>query len=295
MLFRSNDGKLYPAAFYRPRPGDDEQLVALMEPLGSTARIEVDVPGGKRRLTVPAVEVRIPPVWRWENYIQAVTYKSKELGYIPFLRYGRNTLYIAILSVLGTVIAIVGVPLLVSLANRYTARANEIHLDAPVLAFTLALSVVTALFLSFVTAVPSERQVATVTSGGRRSSAGRRRQRLQRALVVVQVAVSMVLLAGAGLLTRTLLRVGDVRTGLQSEEVLTMEIRGLAGSVDTQRDTAAATTARNLFAQIREEVAALPGVEAVATGSIPLRGGFRSMDVKVENRPLHSEIGRAHV
>jgi putative ABC transport system permease protein len=189
-------------------------------------------------------------------------------------------------AVLGTLIAIGGVPLLVSLANRYTARANEIHLDAPVLGFTLVLSVVTALFLSFVTAVPSEREVATVTSSGRRSSSGKRRQRLQRALVVVQVAVSMMLLAGAGLLTRALLRIADVRTGLQSEEVLTMEIGGLAGGVDTQRDTAAATAARSLFAQIREEVAALPGVAAVATGSIPLRGGFRSMDLKVEGRAL---------
>jgi predicted permease len=187
---------------------------------------------------------------------------------------------------IGTLIAIGGVPLLVSLANRYSARASEIRLDAPVLAFTLALSVGAAFLFSYVASLPSEKMLATVSSGGRRGSGSLRRQRLQRALVVVQVAVSVMLLAGAGLLTRTMLRLAEVQTGLQTEEVLTMEIGGLAGGVDTRRDTAAATAARVLFASIRDEIASLPGVEAVAVGSIPLRTGFRSLDLKVEGRPL---------
>jgi predicted permease len=189
-------------------------------------------------------------------------------------------------GVLGTIIAIAGVPLLVSLANRYSARASEIHLDAPVLAFTFALSLGAAFFFSFVASVPSEKTLATVVSGGRRSSGSLRKQRLQRALVVVQVAVSVMLLAGAGLLTRTMLRLADVRTGLQSEEVLTMEVGGLANGANTQRDTAAASATRALFAHIRDEIAELPGVEAVSIGSIPLRTGFRSLDLKVEGRPL---------
>jgi predicted permease len=186
----------------------------------------------------------------------------------------------------GTLIALGGVPLLVSLANRYSARASEIRLDAPVLAFTLALSVGAAFLFSYVASLPSEKMLATVSSGGRRGSGSLRRQRLQRALVVVQVAVSVMLLAGAGLLTRTMLRLAEVQTGLQTEEVLTMEIGGLAGGVDTRRDTAAATAARVLFASIRDEIAALPGVEAVAIGSVPLRKGFRNLDLKVEGRPL---------
>jgi len=203
-------------------------------------------------------------------------------------------------AVLGTLVAVGGVPLLVSLANRYSARSNEIRLDAPVFAFTLALSVATALFLSFVTSVPSHKELATVATGGRRSSGGTRKQRLQRALVVVQVAVSVVLLAGAGLLTRTLLRLAEVRTGLETEEVLTMEVGGLSGGVAVPQDTsassraarAAATAAtRALFTNIRDEIAVLPGVEAVATGSIPLRSGFRLFDLKVENRPLR--VGEA--
>ena len=192
----------------------------------------------------------------------------------------------------GTIIAIAGVPLLVSLANRYfPARASEIHLDAPVLAFTFALSLGAALFFSFVASVPSEKTLATVVSGGRRASGSLRKQRLQRALVVVQVAVSVVLLAGAGLLTRTMLRLADVQTGLQTEEVLTMEVGGLANGADTRRDTAAASATRALFARIRDEIAALPGVEAVSIGSVPLRPGFRNLDLKVEGRPLR--VGEA--
>ena len=57
-----------------------------------------------------------------------------------------------------------------------------------------------------------------------RMSGGLRRQRLQRGLVVAQIAVSVVLLAGAGLLTRTMLQLSEVDTGLNAEEVLTMEV-----------------------------------------------------------------------
>jgi hypothetical protein len=56
-------------------------------------------------------------------------------------------------------------------------------------------------------------------------SGGLRKQRLQRGLVVVQVAVSVVLLAGAGLLTRTMMRLSDVDTGLRTEEVLPCRCR----------------------------------------------------------------------
>jgi len=49
--------------------------------------------------------VRVPGNWRWENYWKAITYKADKLGYIPFVRYARNTLYIAVLAVLGTVLS----------------------------------------------------------------------------------------------------------------------------------------------------------------------------------------------
>ena len=184
---------------------------------------------------------------------------------------------------LGTLIAIGGVPLLVSLANRYSARANEIHLDAPVLAFTLAISIGVAFLLSFVTSLPAEKMLATISSGGRRSSGSRQKQRLQRVLVVVQVAVSVVLLAGAGLLTRTMLRLADVKTGLQTEELLTMEVSLLTGR-ELRADSLRIGPTRALFARMREDLAALPGVEAVSIGTLPLHNSGYRIDVKVEGR-----------
>ena len=72
-------------------------------------------------------------------------------------------------------------------------------------------------------------------------SGGLRKQRLQRGLVVAQIAVSVVLLAGAGLLTRTMIQLSEVNTGLKTEEVLTMQvplprIRRIIDRADRRRD-----------------------------------------------------------
>jgi multiple sugar transport system permease protein len=103
----SPDGRSYPAVFYRPGPAaTDEKLAGVIERKGDRLLIEYDARGAvKERKWVPAASTRVPPVWRWENYAKAFTYKAETLGYIPFLRYARNTLYIAILSVVGTVLS----------------------------------------------------------------------------------------------------------------------------------------------------------------------------------------------
>lgn len=100
------DKKSYPGVFYRDTPGAEEKLVALLSRQGDQALIEMDVAGGKKeQRTVAASALRTPPVWRWENYWKAATYKMAQLGYIPFAQYGKNTLYVAILAVIGTVLS----------------------------------------------------------------------------------------------------------------------------------------------------------------------------------------------
>jgi putative ABC transport system permease protein len=186
-------------------------------------------------------------------------------------------------AALGVVLAIGGVRLLISLAERYSPRANEIQLDGMVLGFTLGLALAVALLLSFVATLPKEGTLgAWVAAGVNRMSASLRRQRLQRGLVVAQIAVSVVLLTGAGLLTRTMLQLSEVNDGLNAEEVLTMEV-----PFDFYARSDA--DAKALFERMRLEIGALPGVRLVGVGStVPLRTTEIQLDVKAEGRPLAS-------
>jgi putative ABC transport system permease protein len=186
-------------------------------------------------------------------------------------------------AALGLIMAIGGVQLLVSLAERYSPRANEIRLDGMVLGFTLLLSVVVAIILSFAPKLAKEGALAAwVAAGVNRMSGGVRRQRLQRGLVVAQIAVSVVLLTGAGLLTRTMLRLSEVNTGLTTENILTMEV---PFDFEARKDE----DAKALFERMQLEVAALPGVSEVGIGStMPLRATEAVLDVKADGRPLAS-------
>jgi putative ABC transport system permease protein len=192
-----------------------------------------------------------------------------------------NLLLAGMGAILGVLIAIGGVRLLISLAERYSPRANEIRMDGMVLGFTLALTLAVALLLSFVATLPKEGTLgAWIAAGVTRMTGNLRRQRLQRGLVVAQIAVSVVLLTGAGLLTRTMLQLSEVRTGLNAEEVLTMEV---PFDFEARSDA----DAKALFERMRLEIGALPGVSVVGVGSnVPLRNTEVQLEVKAEGRPL---------
>jgi putative ABC transport system permease protein len=192
-------------------------------------------------------------------------------------------------AALGVVIAVGSVKLLVSFADRYSARANEIRLDVVALGFALGLSLAVALVLSFVASLPKEGWFAAwISAGARRMTGGVRKHRLQRGLVVAQIAVSVVLLAGAGLLTRTMMELSDVSTGLRTEEVLTLPLQLLTfGDGDFARIMAADVAAKERYERIKQEVRSLPGVVAVGVGSnMPLRTSDLAFEVKAEGRPL---------
>ena len=185
-------------------------------------------------------------------------------------------------AMLGLILARGGLALLISFAERYSPRANEIRVDGMVLAFTLALTLAVALLLSFAPRLAKEGTLGTwIASGVNRVSGNLRRQRLQRALVVAQIAVSVTLLAGAGLLTRTMLQLAEVSDGLtRADQVLTMEVPFDYAS-RSDADT------KVLFDRMRLEVGALPGVTEVGVGStVPLRSTQFQLDVKGEGRVL---------
>src|SRR5471030_337545 len=114
-------------------------------------------------------------------------------------------------AALGLAIAFGGVKMLTALAARYTTRSTEISVDGTVLGFTLGLALVVAVLLSYVPKLARENTFgASLTSGAKRATGGVKRQRMQQTLVVLQVAVSVILLTGAGLLTRTMQRLADI-------------------------------------------------------------------------------------
>jgi predicted permease len=103
---------------------------------------------------------------------------------------------------------------------------------------------------------------------------------LERTLVFEQIVVSVNLFTGAGLLTRTMLQLPEVKTGLTSEQVLTMEVPFDYGS---RKDI----EAKALFERMRLEVAAIPGVKEVGIGStMPLKATDVQLEVKADGRAL---------
>jgi predicted permease len=189
-------------------------------------------------------------------------------------------------AALGALIAVEGVGLLTSLAERYSPRASEIELDGSVLGFTVALSVSIAVVLSFLASLPREGALGVVSAGVKRMTGNPRKQRLQRGLVVAQVAVSVVLLAGAGLLTRTMIQLSNVDTGLETEQVLTMQV-SLLTTTQLLTDPGADATAKAQYERMRVEIAALPGVVEAGVGSpAPLRSSDVRFDVKAEGKPV---------
>jgi putative ABC transport system permease protein len=203
-------------------------------------------------------------------------------GRLRRLLLAENLMLALVGGALGLVIAYAGLGLLVTFAQQLTNRSGEIRLDGMVLTFTLVSTLVIAVVLSWMPNIGAEGSLAaSLVSTGRRTTAGRGRQRLQRTLVVIQVGVSVVLLTSAGLLVRTLMKLQVVDTGVRVENVLSMEIPmdGTGRNIAEQL---------NMYEAMRRKVASLPGVMEVGLGNaVPLRGieHFRH-EVKAESRTL---------
>jgi hypothetical protein len=129
-------------------------------------------------------------------------------------------------GLLGVGVAFVTLDLLVSFAARFTARATEIRIDGPVLLFALAISLVTGIAFGLLPSLSSRGNlVAALHDGGDRTTGGLARHRLRSALIAVQVAVSFMLLIGAGLMLRSLWKLAQVDPGFRTERVLTTRPR----------------------------------------------------------------------
>ena len=161
---------------------------------------------------------------------------------------------------LGLALAPVAVAVLVKFAAHFTTRAAEVRLDAPVLAFTFLISLATGIVFGLAPALSSRSWIGDAFHQGTRGTATRSRQRLRSVLVITQVAVSVILLAGAGLMLRSFARLRQVNPGFQPDRLLTLRIS--AGFPRyTQKNI------KQLSDRILTTIAAVPGVEVSALSS----------------------------
>jgi predicted permease len=138
---------------------------------------------------------------------------------------------------LGLVFAFAGLDLLVAYAGRFTARTGEIGIDVFVLLFTLIVAVGAAMLFARAPSLPVSEDLGTslTAAGGGRATGSVSRRRAQRALVVSQLAISFMLLVGAGLLVRSLVKLSQVDPGFDLENVLTMSVPDFSRSTQPQR------------------------------------------------------------
>ncbi len=171
-------------------------------------------------------------------------------------------------------------------AESAIPRAEDIAIDAPVLIFTLVLAIVSALIAGLLPAVHASRAAVLdhLQEGGREggSDGGRTRS----TLIVVETALAFILLAGAGILVRTLWSMEDVSRGFDPERVAVATVslpQALFAEVNDVRD---------FYARLLDRVHGLPGVESAATGTgilMPLLANSGIYSIEGKPRPPAEE------
>jgi hypothetical protein len=168
---------------------------------------------------------------------------------------------------LGVIAAYFGVQALLGVAPPNTPRIADVSVNLPVLFFALGLSILVATTLGVFTALraTSENAQVNLAEGGRAQSSARKSQRLGRMIIAGQLAMTLLLLVGAGLEGRSLLRVLSVDPGFQTERVVTMDfaLPAALGPARAQRV--------QFLSALCERLSVLPGVkEAGVTNFLPL-------------------------
>ena len=179
---------------------------------------------------------------------------------------------------------------LLRLAPASLPRLSEVNFSSGVLLFTFGLSIATGIFFGLVPALQASNisQVANLREGSRGSGSSRTHTRVSRWLVISEIALSLILLVGAGLLLRSFWRLLEVRPGFNPHGLLTAQI-WIPVPNNPATDPYRPPEKRAAF--LREavrRVASIPGVEGVAIGgtnSLPMGGGRNGFPFTIEGRP----------
>ncbi|HYM79222.1 MAG TPA: ABC transporter permease [Candidatus Dormibacteraeota bacterium] len=175
---------------------------------------------------------------------------------------------------LGVLAAFLGVNGLISLAPENLPRLDSVSINFPVLAFALALSTAVAVGLGAFTALraTSGNVREGLGEGGRGQAGSQSSQRVGRGIVAAQIAITLVLVVGAGLLGRSLIKVLDVNPGFRIDKIVTMEVNlPWLDWTDTKGKAGQAL----FFAQLIDRLKQIPGVHQVgAMNGLPMNGGL---------------------
>jgi predicted permease len=170
-------------------------------------------------------------------------------------------------GVFGLLFAAWTVGLLTTFVQQFTPRTGEVAIDTRVLLFTAAVSLLTGVVFGTLPATASRVDLAGAMKQGGKGAAGGGRRHMQRALIVVQVAVSVVLLVGAGLLLASFYRLQRVDAGYKADRVTTAEL--FTSNFTKYPDVASQL---RLYVPLVERLESEAGVlSAAITNAVPLR------------------------
>jgi putative ABC transport system permease protein len=172
-------------------------------------------------------------------------------------------------GVLGLLLAAWGVDLLIALAPADIPRLDAVKLDGTVVGFALFAALFTGILFGIAPALAASKTnlVETLKEGGRGSTEGRKRNRVRNALVVAEIALSLLLLIGAGLLIKSFVHLINIDAGFDPRNAATIDFSA-RGAYKSDEQLLAYQN------RVLERIAAIPGVErAAASTSLPLDGG----------------------
>jgi len=185
-------------------------------------------------------------------------------------------------GIVGLAIAYGGLFLLKAFIPENISQAREISIDFKVLGFTLLVSLATGVIFGLAPAIQAVRfnQIETLKEGGRDAATGGSGKRLRSLLVTAEVAISLVLLIGAGLLLNSFLRLRNVDPGFRIDNLLTMKI------VLPEPKYEEAARRSQFYTDLVQRVEGLAGVRSAAvTTSLPLYSQGNSTSIGIEGRP----------
>ena len=223
------------------------------------------------------------------------TTRSREIGIRAALGAGRGRLIRWLLieglllacagAALGVLLAYFGVQGIRAWLPAGLPRVASIGVDLRVLLTAAAAAMATGILFSIVPAFQSSRPDLTTAlkDGGRSATAGAGSQRLRGALVVVEVALAVLLLVGAGLFVRSFVQLMKVDPGFDYHNLIVFSV---GPRVQPGRFAEAQKITRTYVPQMQEAVARVPGVLSVGTisGGLPLTGSWSRTNVEIPGR-----------